>query len=175
MFSRLFLFLILVSISSGLFAQEIAIVDVNLILKSASAVQTLEKQLNDKKISFEKDVKNISEKIKNMEKDLSSKKEILSAEAFNQQIEDFRKKIADEEEQMQKKKISLESSYMQAYEKINDQSKKIIDHIANSSKVDVVLPKSQTLFISSNVKDISNQVLESLNRQLPTVNIEESK
>lgn len=166
--------LILVLISFPLFAERIAIADLKMIMQSASVMEDLNKQLEIKKTQLTQELSTKEEQLKKIDKDLSTQRDLLSTEAFEKKVNEFREQVISEQSVAQKKTANLEKSYVSALEIINDKTMDIVKEIAKLVKVDIVISKSQVLFFNDNTVDVSERVLNKLNDQLPKIEMKDA-
>src|SRR5258708_11293265 len=92
----------------------------------------------------------------------------LSAEAFNQKGRDFQQKLNEFDKNMQGKRQILEKANSEALEKINEVMLKIIADIAKERKANLVFLRSELVLFDQNF-DVSDEVLQKLDEQLPTL------
>ncbi len=156
-------------ISSTLSAEIIAIVDMSMITQKSKAMISLNQDLENKRAELSKEIRDKEQSLKKLDKELLDQKEILSKEAFEQKAKDFQNKILSEQNNIQEKTNALEKAYLESLEKVSDKINNIIKTKSESLKVDLVIPKLQVLFSSKKIRDISDDILSTLDKELPTI------
>ena len=104
------------------------------------------------------------------DEDLSKQRELLTKEVFEQKAKEFRSKVIEAQRDVQTRRAALENAHLKAMTEIKETLLEIIKDIAEGKELSVVLQKSQVLF-SKDALDISDEVLEQLNDQLPEVDV----
>lgn len=172
--------LMMASLSTGAFAQDkepaaaavkpphLAIVDVQMILTEAAAAKNIQKQLQAKRDSLQKEFGQYEEKLRADEKILAAEKGKLDEAAFKAKRDVFEKSLMETQGLVQKKKRDLEQAVLDSTGVLRDALLKIVAEIADQKKFDVVLNR-QNVVIADKGLDITPQVLEKLNATLTEV------
>lgn len=173
--NRLFVFIFVITLAFAMpvaaaDAQKIAVVDIKMILDESTAAKGINKQIEEKRNSYQSQVAKEEEALKKEDKKLSEQRSVLSKEAFEEKAKSFRKKVVDAQKDVQTKRTKLENAYTEALGKVRDATLKIISDLAKDKGFDIAVPKSQVLYSKDNL-DISKEVLEKLNKQLPDVKV----
>ena len=150
--------------------QNIAYVDMKYILNNSKAGKGAQDFLKD---SLKKNQKNFSDsekELKKEEKDLLEKKSTLTKEDYKKKSEELRKKV-----------IKYQTERRAAIEKITKQRSdarqtliKKLDPILKThieeNNISLVIDKKNVV-IGKNALDITNTVVEKLNKELPSLNL----
>ncbi|MGN7618798.1 MAG: OmpH family outer membrane protein [Ehrlichia sp.] len=150
-----------------------AFVDRDMIMSDASSVKSIRAQLDDKRTALQKDFAEREEQLHKLEEELGKQKSILSSEAFEKKVADFKAKVSNLQQDISVKGSELENMYMNAMEIVYNKIKNISTKIAKENNIDVVLflmRRNQVLYATDGI-DFSNEVLERLNKELPSVEI----
>ena len=181
MLSRLFLFVFLTFFGFNNYALAkndaknipVAFIDRDMIISEALSVKSIRTQLDNKKTVLQKDFAEREEELHNLEEELSKQKSILSSEAFESKVADFKSKVSNLQQDISNKGSELENMYMNAMEIVYNKIKNISASIAKENNISLVLflMKKNQVFYSTDGIDISSEVLERLNKDLPHIEI----
>ena len=152
-------------------ANSIAVVDIQKIVAESSATKEINKQLEKKKNEFQSSINKQEEGLVKEDQELAKQKASLSPAAFEQKSKDFKNKVATVQRDVQKKRAQLENAYTDALSKVQKNVLEIIKGMASEKHFTLAVPASQTLYFEKNM-DISEEVLEALNKKLPKVDVE---
>jgi len=94
----------------------------------------------------------------------------LSQEAFSQKGREWQQKLNDFDRNMQQKRQTLEKANSDGVEKIQETALKIIADIAKERKANVVFLRNMLVLYAPEF-DITDEVLQKLDEQLPTLTV----
>ena len=94
----------------------------------------------------------------------------VSAEALNQKGREFQQKVNELDKSVQGKRQALERSNAEALEKIQEAMLKIITGIAKDRKANLVFQRSELVLFDQGF-DVTDEVLQKLDEQLPTLTV----
>ncbi len=146
----------------------VAVLDVGVILRDASAVKDIQEQINKYGVKYEAEIEKQREEIRNANQELARQRTILSPDAFAEKRRQFEQRVVDVQQLVQQRQRELDASRNDAMSKVNDAYIKIVSQIATDRKLAVILRKDQTAF-SSRALDVTEEILAQLNKQLPKV------
>lgn len=158
------------TISANPVATSIAVVDIKLIVEKSKAALSLAKQLQETQGKFQKEIKKVETSLKEKEEKLVKQKSIIEESAYEEKVKQFQSEVFDANQNVKKKKATLEKGYLKGLEQIRGVTLDIIADIARANKYSIVLPKSQLLY-SEKANDISEQVLAKLDSKLSSVKL----
>ncbi len=150
--------------------KRIAVVDVKRITDESLAAKTAQKEVGKLKDKYLAEIKAEDKKLQDRQKQLVGEKKVLSAEAFNKKVLEFRKLVDVKKAEAAKKQKVVEAAYLKSLELIRDETMKVIAEIAKDKELDLVIPSSQLLF-SKPATDITQETLGMLNERLTKVDI----
>ncbi|MDX1949277.1 MAG: OmpH family outer membrane protein [Rickettsiales bacterium] len=154
--------------------KTIATVDLKKIVDESKAAKAAEEEVKRIQQKYVSETKSQEDALKKNEEQLKAQQKAMSQEAFAKKVQEFRVKLMNSQREVMKKRKILETAYIKALELVRNETIKIIAEIAKEKNVDVVIAKGQLLFAKDNY-DISNEVLERLNKKLAKVNISVDK
>lgn len=150
--------------------QQIAVVNIQYVMKESTAAKNVREQLENKQKTFQADITKKEESLQKEDKELAKQKSVLAKAAFDEKLKAFRTKATDVQKDVQSKKTMLDSAFEHS---LNDIQKVVTDIISDISKEKgfvIAIPTSQILFADTKL-DISSEVLERLNKKLPKLDV----
>ena len=172
--TRIFAFVLATTLFSGAASAEdaakIAIINIQSIMHDSTAAKSVKAQLDSKQKAYQSELSKKEEKLQKEDQNLAKQRGVLSQEEFEKKIREFKKEYADAQKDVQAKKGKLDKAFAQA---LNDIQKSVYDIVAAISKergYSIVIPTSQILYANPDM-DISTEVLEKLNKNLPDLKV----
>ena len=147
---------------------NILVVDVQSLLQNSKSAKMVRQQIDQKRTEYQKEMSAQEGTLRQEHDTLQRQQSSLSAEAFNQKGREFQQKLNDFDKSMQGKRQTLEKANSEAIEKINEVMLKIIADIAKERKANLVFLRSELVLFDQNF-EISDEVLQKLDEQLPTL------
>ena len=151
-------------------ALNILVVDVQSLLQNGKSAKMVRQQIEQKRNEYQKEMKGQEDALRQEHDTLQRQQGSLAAEAFNQKGREFQQKLNDFDKSMQGKRQTLEKANSEALEKINEVMLKIIADIAKERKANLVFLRSELVLFDQNF-EVSDEVLQKLDEQLPTVTV----
>jgi outer membrane protein len=151
-------------------ANNIAVLDVENIVKNSSVMKDIQGKVSKKQSEFQKEIDKRQSQLESESKKLDSKKGILSEEAFAKEQVAFDKKVGELRDHLEKRQSSLKKASNDALLTVNDKIKEIIADISKERKLEIVVSASQTFYYNETV-DISAEVLKRLNKKITKVDV----
>ncbi|MCE3254700.1 MAG: outer membrane protein [Rickettsiaceae bacterium] len=157
-------------VASSASAQNIAVIDLETVLKNSDAMKDAQDKISKKQAMFQKEIDKKQEALEKESKQLNSKKGSLSEDAFAKEQEKFSKKVAELKDMVNKRQDSLKKSSLEAISKINDKIKEVVEEIRKEKNLDVVISSTGTVFYKDEL-DISDKVTSKLNKKISKIDI----
>lgn len=151
-------------------APKLAIIDVDRIMRDASAAKAVREQLEKQRASFQTQIEKKEGELRNANQELARQRTILSAEAFNQKRAEFEKQVSAVQQQVQTLKRQLDQMRGNAMQQVTQALNGIIAEYAKEADYNVVLPASQVV-LADRAFDITQPILERLDKKLPSVKV----
>ena len=150
--------------------QKIVVLDLTYALNESKAGKGaqdyLQKSFNDNVKMFT-DMEN---KLKEEEKDLLTKKTILSKEEYTKKTNDLRKKVIDYQAQRRSSLDKIATLRAESRETLIKKVEPIVDAYIKENNISIVLDK-KNMIGGLNEFDITNVIVEKLNKELPSLNL----
>ena len=157
-------------ISSELEPVSLAVVDFRGVLAKSEAARNIRSALDEKSQDLRKYFLEVENSLRDEQKDLSKKRSIVTAEAFEKRARKLKEKAQSAQKLAQTSNQKLKKSFDQAMDKVQKELLRIVAEVAEESGVGVVLFRS-AIVIAVKKLDISKEVLKRLNKKLPDVKV----
>ncbi len=151
-------------------ASNIAILDLEKIIKDSKAMRDIQAKVNKKQDEYQKEVSKKQSDLESEQKTIEGKKSVLSKDGFEKEVQKFEKKVDDLKTYVDRKQNSLKKASMESMSKVNEIIKDIIAEIAKDKNYNVIIPASQTVFFEDGL-DISEEVLKKLDKKITKVEV----
>lgn len=151
-------------------AANIAVLDVEKIVKESVAMVDIQKKVTKKQEEYQKEVNAKQKELEAEQKKLEGKKTVLAADAFEKEMKKFEGKVDQLKELVDKKQNSLKKASVDAMGKVNDDIKTIIAELSKEKSLDLIVPAGQTLFYKDEM-DVSAEILKRLNKKVTKVSV----
>ena len=151
--------------------ERIAVVNINKVLRDAKATERVRTLLDDKREEFQNDFATREASLLQIEKDLQSKRTLLSEEAYRAEVAQFQNEVASIQKEIQFKRQAIDKAFQEAQDEIRALAAEIVAEIAGSQKLDVVINKSSALVFRQDL-DITEAVITQLNERTKNARLE---
>ena len=157
-------------ISSELEPVSLAVVDFRGVLSKSEAARNIRSVVDEKRQELRKYFLEVENSLRDEQKDLSKKRSIVTAEAFEKRARKLKEKAQSAQKLAQTSNQKLKKSFDQAMDKVQKELLRTVAEVAEESGVGVVLFRS-AIVIAVKKLDISKEVLKRLNKKLPDVKV----
>jgi Skp family chaperone for outer membrane proteins len=149
---------------------SVLVVDVQSLLQNSKSAKMVRQQIEQKRAEYAKEISHQEEVLRKERDALQREQKNLSPEALNQKGREFQQKVNELDKSVQGKRQALERSNAGALEKIQEAMLKIITDIAKQRKANMVFQRSELVLFDQGF-DVTDEVLQKLDEQLPTVTV----
>ena len=156
--------------SSELEPVSLAVVDFRGVLSKSEAARNIRSVVDEKRQELRKYFLEVENSLRDEQKDLSKKRSIVTAEAFEKRARKLKEKAQSAQKLAQTSNQKLKKSFDQAMDKVQKELLRTVAEVAEESGVGVVLFRS-AIVIAVKKLDISKEVLKRLNKKLPDVKV----
>lgn len=167
-------FLILLGIAlfvaSPASAQDLAVVDVQKIMKDSTAAQAARQQLQAKQKEFQDQISAKEKDLQKEDQELAKQRSLMDQDAFKQKIASFQQKAAGVQKEVREKRQTFTKAYEDAISQLHSHVTGIIADMAKEKGFKIAVPTSQILYADPAL-DISAEVLSRLNKQMPSLTV----
>lgn len=149
---------------------SIAILDVELVLRSAEAVRDIRSKLRKSMDAFRADTQKEEEEIRKAQQELAGKHSVLAAEDYEKERRRLEERLTAAQVKVQQLRRSLDQAQTQAMGQVQGALNGIVAEIANEKSLTLILRKDQAVLVATQL-EITDEVLRRLNNQLPSVEV----
>lgn len=150
---------------------NIATIDINEVFQKSAAGSKLTQEIKTKQEELRKTFSTKEQELQERDKVLASQRDILSEKALKEKMASLNQDVMQLQEQVKEAGSRLEKAYYNALDIVSAQVKDIVDATSKNNNIDLVLQKSQIIYKSDNINDITDSVLMQLDKQLPRVEL----
>ena len=151
-----------------------AVIDMKVVLAKSSAFSTLQKEIQKLEKNYKEEIQNEEKLLKKEQEKLVAQKSVLSAEEFREKEDTFKQKVNKIQGKVEKIRRELESTMAKGMQVIQQEAVKHMKEIAKREGYLLVFDANTTV-ISADRINISNIVVEKLNKSLPKITVEKKK
>ena len=151
--------------------RRIGVADLNGILRAADANVRVRELLDAQRQKFQDEFSLVESELQQTERDLMSKRELLSPEEYDKQIKAFQARVTQLQQDIQRKRQGIDNAYQKAQSDIRTKALSIIAEIAKAKNLDLVLNRDASLIFLPHL-NISDGVLTRLNERTKNARIE---
>jgi|SRR5215472_28410 len=149
---------------------QVMVVDVQALLQNSKAAKMVREQIEAKRAEYAKEISHQEEVLRQERDSLQRQQATLSAEQLNTKGREFQAKVNELDRDVQAKRQALERSNADALQKIQEVMVKIITDIAKDRKANLVFQRSELVLFDQGF-DVTDQVLQKLDEQMPTLTV----
>ena len=151
-----------------------AVIDMKVVLSNSSAFTTLQKEIQNLEKNYKEEIQNEESLLRKEQEKLVAQKSVLSAEEFKEKEDTFKQKVNKIQGKVEKIRRDLESAMAKGMQVIQQEAVKHMKEIAKKEGYLLVFDANTTV-ISADRINISNIVVEKLNKSLPKITVEKKK
>ena len=151
-----------------------AVIDMKLVLAKSSAFISLQKEIQKYEKNYKEEIQNEENLLKKEQEKLLAQKSVLSAEEFKEKEDKFRQNVNKIQGKVEKIRRELESTMAKGMQVIQKEAVKHMKEIAKKEGYLLVFDANTTV-ISADRINISNIVVDKLNKSLPKITVEKKK
>jgi outer membrane protein len=151
--------------------RRVGLADLDSILRAANANTRVRVLLDEQRKKFQTGFGKVEQELQQTERDLLSKRELLSPEEYEKQIAAFQEEVARLQQDIQKQRQAIDHAYQKAQNKIRLEALDVVSIIASELQLDLVLNRDSSLIFLPQL-NISDEVLERLNERTKDARIE---
>jgi Skp family chaperone for outer membrane proteins len=148
----------------------VLVVDVQALLQNSKAAKMVRGQIEQKRAEYTKEISHDEETLRAERDALQRQQGSMSADALNKKGREFQQKVNDLDKSVQSKRQALEKSNNEALQKIQEVMLKIITDITKTRKANLVFQRSDLVLFDQGF-DVTDEVLQKLDEQLPTLTV----
>jgi len=148
----------------------VMVVDVQALLQNSKSAKAVREQIEGKRAEYAKEISHQEETLRQERDALQRQQATLTADQLNTKGREFQSKVNELDRDVQAKRQALERSNADALQKIQEVMVKIITDIAKDRKANLVFQRSELVLFDQGF-DVTDQVLQKLDEQMPTLTV----
>ena len=157
-------------ISNSHSQSNIAILDVLTLLKESKAAKSMKDQLDKVAKEYSDVEKKKAKEIQKKEEELLRQKSTLTPEAFSDRKNAFEKTVIEFNKTRDTNRRALAKAERESMVKIESAVEKVVKEIQTAEKIDVVIKKTAVILSEDSI-DITSKVIEKLNKEVSTIDV----
>ena len=150
--------------------QKIVYIDMKYVLNNSKAGKGAQDYLKKSFQQNQKEFSNKEKELKKEESDLLEKKATLSKEEYAKKTDTLRKKVIDYQSSRRTAVDKIARLRSEARQNLLGQINPILESYSKENNITVILDK-KSLVMGNNDLDITNVIIEKLNKVLPSLNL----
>ena len=158
-----FFLLIYFFFSSNVLSNQISVVDITFLLKNSNKGKIIQKEIDNLNSKNLKLYKKKKEKLEIKEKKIASKKNILSEQDFNKEVLNFRKDVANYENERRKSAQEITNIKVTKIAKLLGEINKILVDYSTKNSISTIIDKKNVI-ITKQENDITKEILKILDK-----------
>ena len=164
MMKRLLILLLILFYPLNLFSKNVDIgyVDLKYILKNSIPSQNLQKELDKGRNLFQQSINQEEIALRQAEKEINEKRDIINNSDFQILIKDFENKVASIQKLVQKSRQQLETNFQLSQKLISDTVNEIVRDLAMRENLLLVFKTDNIVYANDEI-NFTSKVLEELN------------
>ena len=151
-----------------------AVIDMKVVLAKSSAFTSLQKEIQKLEKNYKDEIQGEEDLLRKEQEKLVAQKSVLSAEEFKEKEDIFKQKVNKTQGKVEKIRRELESTMAKGMQIIQQEAVKHMKEIAKKEGYLLVFDANTTVISADNI-NISNIVVDKLNKSLPKITVEKKK
>jgi Skp family chaperone for outer membrane proteins len=146
----------------------IVVIDISVVARDSVAARAMRSQVDRQQAALRTEDEKTDKDLRAAEQELVQQRTILAPDAFNQRRRDFERRVTEAQQASQNKRRDLEEAFGAAQRRIETAVNEIVIEIAKENDYKVVVPRA-VVVASHDAVDITDEVLQRLNRKVPSI------
>ena len=173
--SNFLVFTIILTFSHSSFADNypntsIGVLDLNRVLLDSKAAKSAAEEIDKIAKVIENELIDSDENMVKEQNKLIESQSIMAPEAFELKRKEYEEKVKNYNIERQKKLISIEDLIESSRNEILNELKPILEEISENKGITVILEKG-TILLNAETMDITDEVIKTLNKELPKIEV----
>jgi Skp family chaperone for outer membrane proteins len=150
---------------------DFACVDKVRLIENSSAYLDLSKQLDELQASHKKDLEVVGMALQKRNKELMENQDKMTSEVFEGKMEQYKKDVADFQERISHLRDYSDNFKESGLKQIRKKAQMLAEGLILKKKYTGIFDKT-SFYLTGDVVDVTDQLLELLNKELPRVLLE---
>ena len=162
---------VLVYTNVALSNNQIYFVDINFLMNNSLAGKSIIKQLDEKSKFNKKKFQDIENNLRKEEKQIISKKNVLDANEYTKNVEQFTNKVSEYKLLRTNTIENINQLKNNAQKTLTNSLTPILGEYAEENNISFIIPK-QSIIIGKNELNLTNTILKILDSKIKKINLE---
>lgn len=149
---------------------SIGIVAYQIVLSKSNAIASIRNQVQTEFKTIQDEMGRLEQQFRQQDEALAKQRSVLSPEAFEQKRQAFEQEIGQAQQVMRQKQRAVEKANLEALQTVERKVTEIVTRLAQERGYNLILDGSAVLIMDPSM-DISQNVLQALNAELPRVDV----
>lgn len=149
---------------------KVAVLDVERVRRTAQAVKAIHAQLATHVDAYRAETQKEEQELRGAQEELARKRTSLPPEGYTEERRKLEEQVVSAQGRVQGRRQALERVSAEALQQVQDVLGRIVADVAAEQQLTLILRKDQVVFVVPDL-EITDQVLQRLDRQLPSVRI----
>lgn len=150
--------------------KSIAVIDLQALMRDSDAADSIRKQVDAKRATYQKEIEQLEGGLKDKEEALKKAQGEIGEKEFVEKRRAFERDVVEAQREIREKRSVLERAFAEAMAKLRGEALKVIADVAGTRKIDVVLTRQQVVIVDSKI-DITEPVIEQLNDAVTKISV----
>lgn len=153
-------------------AFKLAVIDVEMIRRNATAVKDIQTQVAKFRTAFQADIQKEEDALRKAQQEVVRQRTILAPEAFAEERRKFEQNVISVQRKVEERKHALDRVQAEAMIKVERAVNEIVAAMVKEHGLSLILKRADAVFVTPQL-EISQVVLEKLNKALPSITVAE--
>lgn len=149
----------------------IIVVDFQSVVRRSLAAASIQEQVGAVQQNYQVQYQDLEERLRAMESELADLRGTLSEEEFVERRQEFEREVTERQREAQFQRTRLDEALNQSMALVRSTALEVIAEFADEAGAGLVLNKAD-IILSNRDLDRTSDVLDELNRRLPTVDVD---
>lgn len=148
----------------------IIVVDLQRILREASAVQALQQQVGAAREAFQAEIRQREEELRRLDQELARERATLPPEVYDERRQSLADQLAALQSDVQERRQQLDRAMNEGMRQVQSELLPILQAITEEHGADLMLAKTSIVLVRPEY-EVTDDALARLNARLPTVTV----
>ncbi|OIQ90916.1 outer membrane protein (OmpH-like) [mine drainage metagenome] len=154
----------------GILSPVVGVVDVDYVMSHSEAAKSVAAQRQKWQKTYQTDLSKEDASLRATKQKLEQERASMSPEVFQGKARDFEQTVGEFQRKVMQRSRALDKSYAIAMSRVERTMVEVTAKVAGEHHINLVMPRSQVLLFAD-AMNISQEVVDGLNRKLPKVDM----
>jgi Skp family chaperone for outer membrane proteins len=149
-----------------------AVIDYQRVMREAQAAESIRTQIEARRVRYQSEIAAEEQRLVEADRELADQRSRLEADDFAKRRKSFEEDVAEVQRMLQSRRQQLDDVAAMAMSEVREAVIRIVGELSEQRGFNLVLPSANVLLFSPQI-DITDEVLEKLDAELPDVRLPE--